>query len=117
MFADVFLHFFHRTCLILLILLLAYITALGVYRLKFHPYAKYPGPLLAKLTNLYGLYHAYVGDLHLDVWRCHERYGPITRLQHLAATDTTHTLKEITYATLQTGFVSIPMMLSKVRSG
>ena len=81
MFADAFQHFFHSAYLVLPILLLAYITALGVYRLKFHPYSKYPGPLLAKLTNLYGLYHAYVGDLHLDVWRCHERYGTIIRLQ------------------------------------
>ena len=81
MFADAFQSFFHRAFLVLPILLLAYIAALGVHRLKFHPYSKYPGPLLAKLTNLYGLYHAYVGDLHLDVWRCHERYGTIIRLQ------------------------------------
>lgn len=117
MFADAFLHFFHRAYLVLPILLLAYIAALGVSYLKFHPYAKYPGPLLAKLTNLYGLYHAYVGDLHLDVWRYHERYGTIIRLQQLGVIGTTLTLKEITYATLQIGSVSIRIMASKVRSG
>ncbi|KAH8693928.1 cytochrome P450 [Talaromyces proteolyticus] len=50
-----------------------------VYRLFFHPYAKYPGPFLAKLTNLYSAYHAWRGDLHLDMWRCHEKYGNYVR--------------------------------------
>ncbi|OHW97897.1 hypothetical protein CSPAE12_03515 [Colletotrichum incanum] len=38
------------------------VAALGVYRLYFHPYAKYPGPLFAKLTSWYS------GDV--------VRYGP-----------------------------------------
>lgn len=46
-----------------------------IYALFFHPLAKYPGPLLGKLTTLYAAYHAWKGDLHLDIWRCHERYG------------------------------------------
>lgn len=31
-----------------------------------------PGPPLARITNLYVLYYAYVGDLHLDMLRCDE---------------------------------------------
>ena len=31
-------------------LLLVYMTVVAVYRLNFHPNAKIPGPLLAKLT-------------------------------------------------------------------
>ena len=26
-------------------------------------------------TYFYGMYHAYKGGLHLDVWKCHEKYG------------------------------------------
>lgn len=40
--------------------------------------AKYPGPLLAKLTNLYAAYHAWKGDIHLDIALCHKRYGKLT---------------------------------------
>ncbi|KAF7183231.1 hypothetical protein CNMCM7691_003144 [Aspergillus felis] len=56
-----------------------FLIGLSVYRLFFHPYAKYPGPLLAKLTSWYVLYHAYVGDLHTDIWRCHQKYGDVVR--------------------------------------
>lgn len=47
----------------------------SIYRLTFHPLARYPGPFLAKLTTFYGVYHAYVGDMHLDIDRLHQRYG------------------------------------------
>lgn len=49
------------------------------YQVYFHPLAKYPGPFLAKLTDLYSTYHAIRGDRHLDFWRCHEQYGNIVR--------------------------------------
>ncbi|CAI6312040.1 unnamed protein product [Periconia digitata] len=50
-----------------------------VYRLFLHPYAKYPGPFLAKLTSWYSIYHVYKGDLHTDIYRCHEKYGDRVR--------------------------------------
>ncbi|KAG6009314.1 hypothetical protein E4U43_000013, partial [Claviceps pusilla] len=53
--------------------------ALVVYRLFFHPLAKYPGPFLARITDSHQLYHAYKGDRHLEFWRMHERYGPVVR--------------------------------------
>lgn len=46
-----------------------------IYYLKYHPYARYPGPFWARTSPLYALFHAYRGNLHLDVTRCHERYG------------------------------------------
>ena len=46
-----------------------------MYNAFFHPYAKYPGPLLAKFTNLYSAYHAWIGDIHVDMHKCHEKYG------------------------------------------
>ncbi|KAG9235155.1 cytochrome protein [Amylocarpus encephaloides] len=58
---------------------LSYVVGLVVYRLWFHPLSKFPGPLLAKVTNLYGGYHAYKGDIHVDMWRCHEVYGDYVR--------------------------------------
>ncbi|POR32440.1 Putative benzoate 4-monooxygenase cytochrome p450 [Tolypocladium paradoxum] len=51
-----------------------------LYRLYFHPYAKYPGPFLAKLTSWYSAYHTRIGDLHTDIWKCHEKYGMTTPL-------------------------------------
>ncbi|CAG8978541.1 hypothetical protein HYALB_00012272 [Hymenoscyphus albidus] len=52
---------------------------LSVYRVYFHPLAKYPGPFWAKLTDWYSVYHAYHGDRHLEFHRCHEKYGPVFR--------------------------------------
>lgn len=46
-----------------------------VYNLYFHPLSKYPGPLLARISPLYSLYHVVAQDLHLDILRCHEIYG------------------------------------------
>lgn len=54
---------------------LLYGVGIVVYNLLFHPYAKYPGPFWAKITPLYSVWHAYIGDLHIDVLRCHEKYG------------------------------------------
>ncbi|ESZ91878.1 hypothetical protein SBOR_7743 [Sclerotinia borealis F-4128] len=56
-----------------------YLTLLTIYRLTIHPLAKYPGPLLAKITDWYSVYHAWKGDRHLEFYRCHEKYGPVFR--------------------------------------
>lgn len=56
-----------------------YLFGLAIYRIYFHPLARYPGPLLGKVTDLYSAYHAWKGDRHLEFWRCHEKYGPIVR--------------------------------------
>ncbi|KAH6672026.1 cytochrome P450 [Halenospora varia] len=58
---------------------IAHIIVVAIYRVLFHPYSKYPGPLLAKFTSLYGAWHAYYGDVHLDVERCHAKYGKFVR--------------------------------------
>ncbi|KAL2132506.1 hypothetical protein VTI74DRAFT_3725 [Chaetomium olivicolor] len=50
-----------------------------MYLAFFHPLAKYPGPWLAKFTNAYAAYHGWRGDIHLDMWRCHQRYGDYVR--------------------------------------
>ena len=51
----------------------------AAYRLTLHPLAKYPGPWLAKITELYPLYHSIIGDRHLTFWRLHKKHGDIIR--------------------------------------
>lgn len=62
-------------CLMMALRILSHI----IYNIFFHPYARYPGPFLAKFTDLYAGYHAWRGDLHVDMWRCHQKYGPKVR--------------------------------------
>ncbi|KAJ5822466.1 benzoate 4-monooxygenase cytochrome P450 [Penicillium robsamsonii] len=56
-----------------------FLFGLAIYRLIFHPLAQYPGPLLGRITNLYAAYHAWKGDIHEDIWRCHQKYGNYIR--------------------------------------
>ncbi|OAL53484.1 cytochrome protein [Pyrenochaeta sp. DS3sAY3a] len=50
-----------------------------IYRLYFHPLSSHPGPLLARCTSWYAAYQSYTGNIHLDILRCHERYGDVVR--------------------------------------
>ncbi|OKL56264.1 hypothetical protein UA08_08508 [Talaromyces atroroseus] len=56
-----------------------YVATICIYRLFLHPFAHVPGPLLARLTDVYGLYHAWLQDTHLAIHRLHLQYGPIVR--------------------------------------
>jgi len=77
-------------------LCLLYVFGVIVYRLIFHPLAKYPGPFLARITDLHLAYHAWKGDRHLEFWRCHEKYGPVVRLgPNLLSFNTNSALKSI----------------------
>jgi hypothetical protein len=49
-----------------------------IYQIWFHPLANYPGPFLAKFTDLRAGYYAYIGDIHLDMWKCHQKYGMLS---------------------------------------
>ncbi|GJC97906.1 fatty acid synthase subunit alpha reductase [Colletotrichum higginsianum] len=53
--------------------------------LVFHPLAAYPGPFLAKCTDLYAAWHAWRGTLHLDMYRCHKKYGRLLINSNTAA--------------------------------
>lgn len=58
-----------------LILVLSGIVLFLIHRFFLHPLAKYPGPFLGRLTTAYAAYHAWKGDIHLDIQRCHVKYG------------------------------------------
>ena len=76
--------------------LLFYSCLVVLYRLRFHPLAKYPGPWLARITSLYALYHAWRGDRHVNFHRCHERYGDFVRLgPNYLSVNTNRALKDI----------------------
>ncbi|KAF8899781.1 cytochrome P450 [Gymnopilus junonius] len=50
------------------------------YRLSpFHPLAKFPGPIMLKLTKLPSTWIAFKGKNHVYVKDLHDRYGPIIR--------------------------------------
>ncbi|KAI9170601.1 Cytochrome P450 monooxygenase vrtE [Paramyrothecium foliicola] len=44
------------------------------------PLNRYPGPLLAKITDFWRLWLVYHGNYAPDIKRLHEKYGPIVRL-------------------------------------
>ncbi|KAF3763170.1 cytochrome P450 [Cryphonectria parasitica EP155] len=73
-----------------------YSTAVVLYRLFLHPLSSHPGPLLARSTDLYQLWHSYRGDRHLELWRLHQRYGPVVRIgPDSLSFNTSSSLKEI----------------------
>ncbi|KAH7329668.1 cytochrome P450 [Stachybotrys elegans] len=49
------------------------------YRLLAHPLSRYPGPFLAKLSDIYSFYHAARGTLHHAMSRDHHTHGSIVR--------------------------------------
>ncbi|KAH7134111.1 cytochrome P450 monooxygenase [Dactylonectria macrodidyma] len=59
--------------------LLFYILGLVSYRIFFHPLARHPGPILAKVTNWYSAFHYWKGDMHLKFLEWHEKYGEVVR--------------------------------------
>jgi hypothetical protein len=44
-----------------------------------HPLRRYPGPFLAKFTDLWRFYNARGKRSHLSMIELHEKYGPVVR--------------------------------------
>ena len=51
----------------------------AIHHLYFHALSGNPGPLLARLTPLPDLYHAYRGDKHIHFLHLHAKFGPVVR--------------------------------------
>ncbi|KAI5120324.1 hypothetical protein M0805_000384 [Coniferiporia weirii] len=59
----------------------ALLSSIATYRVSpWHPLAKYPGPLIAKLTQFWLVYAAMGGKYHLKLKALHDKYGPYVRV-------------------------------------
>ncbi|KAL3490374.1 cytochrome P450 [Aspergillus germanicus] len=61
------------------ILLLAVLLFYLIYQRHLHPLAKYPGPFLASLTDLWQVHQFLSLQQPYNLTKLHERYGPIVR--------------------------------------
>ncbi|KAL8841180.1 MAG: hypothetical protein Q9170_001034 [Blastenia crenularia] len=52
---------------------------IALYRISFHPLAKYPGPLLGRITDWYSVYHSLRGDRQIDFYKLHQCHGDVVR--------------------------------------
>lgn len=59
--------------------LVCYILHTIVYSLFFHPLARYPGPLWARLSTIPSWWHTLKKDRHIWLFRLQERYGTTVR--------------------------------------
>jgi hypothetical protein len=50
------------------------------YRIFFHPLSSVPGPILARLTKLWLVWHVRKGKSHIFMPNLHKTYGPIVRI-------------------------------------
>ncbi|KAF8182926.1 cytochrome P450 [Pholiota molesta] len=51
------------------------------YRLSpYHPLAKYPGPVIMRVTKLWGAWIAYTGKTHIYLKAVHDQYGSTVRI-------------------------------------
>ncbi|KAE9397343.1 cytochrome P450 [Gymnopus androsaceus JB14] len=67
---------------LLVCIVFCYIGALALYRLFFHPLHRYPGPVLAALTDWYEAYYNIIkkGGLVIEIERLHKLHGPVVRV-------------------------------------
>jgi hypothetical protein len=79
---DIYLALFHP-------LLADYAKAVLViiYRLAFHPLKAFPGPVLARITNAYGIRYVWRKESHLFGLELHGKYGETIYTLNTAVTD------------------------------
>lgn len=68
-------------CLVVAFWLLGILLFRTVYRIFFHPLARYPGPRLAAITPLVHVYHFVAGDAVAWLDGVHRRYGDVVRVE------------------------------------
>lgn len=68
------------TALVVSLAPILYLVVRAIYRLSpLHPLSHIPGPLLPRLSSLWLVYHAWIGDECTTVHKVHQKYGPIVR--------------------------------------
>ncbi|KAH7311275.1 cytochrome P450 [Stachybotrys elegans] len=58
---------------------LSFLALTLVHRLMLHPLSKYPGPFLAKVSDIYAGFYAGSMSLHIRTREDHLKYGPVMR--------------------------------------
>ncbi|KAL4908682.1 hypothetical protein BDW74DRAFT_188583 [Aspergillus multicolor] len=58
----------------------SYIIGLAIYRLYFHPLARFPGPRLNAISSLPSIYSLLRGRLGLETKQLHDKYGSVVRV-------------------------------------
>ncbi|KAL2048922.1 hypothetical protein ABVK25_010775 [Lepraria finkii] len=57
-----------------------YATCRGIYLLYFHPLAKFPGPKIAAVSNIWYAYHWFSGRYPWAIEAVLNRYGDVVRI-------------------------------------
>src|SRR5699024_903351 len=57
-----------------------YTVVLVIYRLNFHPLARFPGPRRCAISSLPSIYSLLRGRLGFDNKKLHDKYGPVVRV-------------------------------------
>ena len=90
--------------------------SIATYRLSpWHPLARYPGPLLHRLTKLRVAYASWFGTNFRDIKAMHEKYGPVVRVGAFLIADPFSTQLLVLSMRLQarTSYPSRKCLLSK----
>jgi benzoate 4-monooxygenase len=66
--------------LLLLISCFILMTVYVAYQRLLHPIARFPGPILASLTDLFKFYYFWSLQIDKKLFALHEKYGPIVRI-------------------------------------
>ncbi|EXL65012.1 hypothetical protein FOPG_18745 [Fusarium oxysporum f. sp. conglutinans race 2 54008] len=59
---------------------LLYLLTRSIYLLYFHPYAKYPGPKIAALSDVWWAYHWLIGRYPWAIENAFKKYGDVVRI-------------------------------------
>ncbi|KAL4798531.1 cytochrome P450 [Aspergillus venezuelensis] len=62
------------------LVIVLYGVGLAVYRLYFHPLARFPGPRLSAISSLPSIYSLLRGRLGLETKQLHDKYGSVVRV-------------------------------------
>ncbi|KAL5340902.1 cytochrome P450 [Aspergillus crustosus] len=67
-------------CAASILLLPSYLIVITIYRLYFHPLARFPGPRLRAISALPSIYSLLRGRLGFETKQLHDIYGPVVRV-------------------------------------
>lgn len=66
------------------VLVTTFLLSVAIWRLYFHPLAKYPGPFWARLSTFPSWWHTVKQDRHVWLYSLQEQYGTLLRVLSLS---------------------------------